>query len=427
MDSSPIAQLVTPKISSAYYLCPAGPCDTLSSSDITCARPCRLSDYVRLFMSATAQGASRIPSVSTHVRHGYSCLTGWLCTTIHIYPLISDSSQSLFYVLSLKTFIIPMPRAPTTLKRSRRLSKEGSTDNAPAQSAYFDEQPLPEKDAIRPANDEIVNILKQVLDVLKDSTVASKIGKDDRSRFWAAYKRVAEEHDEEFLERHNSDMDVVLIFSGLFSTISTAFIVAMESNLSPDPNDTTHALLAQLVQIGFGNFTAAGSTPAAPASTWSPSAANIRIQSIAYASLSFSLLAAFGAVLGKQWLGYYKSHRYGRGSEDERGKRRQEKFDGIVTWYFDAVVVQSFPILLQFSIFLFGIALGANMWYEQYTIAWVIIAATVFRFLFYSLTVMAALVSLACPFQTPISTILRVDELLRPIFIRASQYLEQSN
>ncbi|KIK31979.1 hypothetical protein CY34DRAFT_54936, partial [Suillus luteus UH-Slu-Lm8-n1] len=94
--------------------------------------------------------------------------------------------------------------------------------------------------------------------------------------------------------------------SGLFSAVSTTFIVAMESSLSPDPNDTTHALLAQLVQIGLGNFAAAGSTPATLASTWSPPIANIRIQSIAYASLSFSLLAAFGAVLGKQWLGYYK-------------------------------------------------------------------------------------------------------------------------
>jgi hypothetical protein len=195
--------------------------------------------------------------------------------------------------------------------------------------------------------------------------------------------------------------------SGLFSAVSTTFIVAMESSLSPDPDDTTHALLAQLVQIGLGNFTAAGSAPATPASDWSPPIANIRIQSIAYASLSFSLLAAFGAVLGKQWLGYYKSQRYGRGSQEERAKRRQEKFDGIVTWYFDAVV-QSFPVLLQISLLLFGIALSINMWSQQHTIAWVIIATTVFGFMFYSLTVMAALVSPACPFQTPISTILRM-------------------
>ncbi|KAG2341018.1 hypothetical protein BDR05DRAFT_888993 [Suillus weaverae] len=249
--------------------------------------------------------------------------------------------------------------------------------------------------------------MRQVLEVLQDSTIALRSGKDKRSRFWGVYKRVAEEHDSEFLERYTSDMDGVLIFSGLFSAVSTGFIVAMESNLSPNPSDTTNALLKQIVQIGLGNFADAGSTPAEPASTWSPAAPTLKIQMIAYASLSISLLAAFGAVLGKQWLGYYKSNRYGRGSQEQRGKRRQVQFDGLVTWYFDAVV-QSFPVLLQISLLLFGIALGAKMWYEQPSIAWVIIATTVFGFLFYCLTVMACLISPACPFQTPISTTLRM-------------------
>ncbi|KAG2747566.1 hypothetical protein P692DRAFT_20674307, partial [Suillus brevipes Sb2] len=64
-------------------------------------------------------------------------------------------------------------------------------------------------------------------------------------------------------------LELTLGQSGLFSTISTSFIVAMEPNLSPDPNDTMHALLTQLVQISLGNFTAAGSTAVSPASTWS--------------------------------------------------------------------------------------------------------------------------------------------------------------
>ncbi|KAG1844262.1 hypothetical protein C8R48DRAFT_539289, partial [Suillus tomentosus] len=125
--------------------------------------------------------------------------------------------------------------------------------------------------------------------------------KDERSRFWGMYKRVAEEHDSEFLERYTTDMDIVLIFSGLFSAVSTSFIVAMESNLSPDPSDTTNALLKQLVQIGLGNLAEAGSTPVDPASTWSPTVPTLWIQAIAYASLLLSLLAAFGAVLAKQW------------------------------------------------------------------------------------------------------------------------------
>ncbi|KAG2157155.1 hypothetical protein DEU56DRAFT_763287, partial [Suillus clintonianus] len=102
-------------------------------------------------------------------------------------------------------------------------------------------------------------------------------------------------------------------------------------------------------------------------------------------------------------------------------------FDGIMTWYFDAVV-QSFPILLQISLLLFGIALSANMWYEQHTIAWVIVAATVFGFLFYSLTVMASLVSPSCPFQTPVTSMLRmlrIDRVLSPMFKSGFKYFQQ--
>ncbi|KAG1906367.1 uncharacterized protein F5891DRAFT_942306 [Suillus fuscotomentosus] len=155
--------------------------------------------------------------------------------------------------------------------------------------------------------------MKEVLKVLQDSTIASNTGTDERFRFWRVYKRVAEEHDSKFLEQYTSDMNIVLIFSGLFSAVSTSFIVAMESDFSPDPSDTTNALLKQLMQIRLGNLAEAGSAPVDPASMWSPTASTLWVQTIAYASLSMSLLAAFGAELGMQWLGYYKSKRYGRG------------------------------------------------------------------------------------------------------------------
>ncbi|KAG1884253.1 hypothetical protein F4604DRAFT_1541584, partial [Suillus subluteus] len=125
--------------------------------------------------------------------------------------------------------------------------------------------------------------------------------KDDLSRFWESYGEVAGEQDSGFLERSDSDMQNILLISGLFSATITSFIVAMESILSPDPSDTTNALLTQLVHIGLGNLTAAGSTPTDPAPMWSPTVLAVWIQMVAYASLSMSLLAAFGAILGKQW------------------------------------------------------------------------------------------------------------------------------
>ncbi|OAX42649.1 hypothetical protein K503DRAFT_674234, partial [Rhizopogon vinicolor AM-OR11-026] len=113
--------------------------------------------------------------------------------------------------------------------------------------------------------------------------------KDIRSRFWATYSKASKEHDDEFLERSNSDMDIVLIFSGLFSAINTAFIIAMQPSY-------TNILLSQIVQNTSPNGTIPsvnGSGTDSTAATW--------FQGFAYISLSFGLLAAFGAVLGKQW------------------------------------------------------------------------------------------------------------------------------
>jgi hypothetical protein len=55
----------------------------------------------------------------------------------------------------------------------------------------------------------------KVLQVLQDSTIASKSGKDNRSCFWQLYRQVTEEHDNNFLERYFKDMDSILLFVSL--------------------------------------------------------------------------------------------------------------------------------------------------------------------------------------------------------------------
>jgi Family of unknown function (DUF6535) len=264
------------------------------------------------------------------------------------------------------------------------------------------------------------SLLADIRDTMHNSDVFPQTGKDAPSRFWSAYERMAKQYDDDFLERHNGDMDVLLIFvsvprfpshllnqhfqAGLFSAVSSAFIVNMESGLSPSASDTTNALLMILInKVDNGTF----SDQDAALPVWrGPSYTTIWIQTLAYASLSTSLLAAFGAMLGKQWLGHFKTSRFGRGALDERCKRRQQKLDGLEAWYFNTIML-TLPIFLQLSLLFFGIALGANMWIQQHTIASVIMATTIFGVLFYFYTVVASLKSADCPFQTPVSTMIK--------------------
>ncbi|KIJ48446.1 hypothetical protein M422DRAFT_142698, partial [Sphaerobolus stellatus SS14] len=112
--------------------------------------------------------------------------------------------------------------------------------------------------------------------------------RDMNSRFWITYERVAKQNDDEFLDRHNGDLDVQLIFAGLFLAVNSTFIVDMESDWTANSADTTNTLLDFLVQAAYSKTTPDQSilAPSFPG----PSTADI-----------LSLLAAFSAVLGKQW------------------------------------------------------------------------------------------------------------------------------
>jgi hypothetical protein len=66
--------------------------------------------------------------------------------------------------------------------------------------------------------------MKKVLQVLQDSTIVSRSGKDNRSRFWQLYGQVAAEHDSDFLERYSEDMGSILLFVGLACLSSICFV-----------------------------------------------------------------------------------------------------------------------------------------------------------------------------------------------------------
>ncbi|KAG1838907.1 hypothetical protein DFJ58DRAFT_626619, partial [Suillus subalutaceus] len=120
--------------------------------------------------------------------------------------------------------------------------------------------------------------------------------KDDNSKFWATYKKISAEHDNDFLEQANDDMGIILTFAAIFAAVNSTFIVGMQ----PNPGDTTNALLLYLIQMSVNGPNSVPDINTLSSSTGFPSS-TVWMQSLAYASLAFSVLAAFGAVLGKQW------------------------------------------------------------------------------------------------------------------------------
>ena len=225
------------------------------------------------------------------------------------------------------------------------------------------------------------------------------------------------------MKKYEGDLDTTLIFvsflsrldvrlltksqAGLFSAVTSAFIIDVQSQLQPDTGDETAALLRVLI-YKIDNTTFGNDAPSLPQWT-GPLRAIVQVQAILYASLAATLLSAFLAMLGKQWLTRYASTDM-RGTAIERSQNRQRKLDGIVAWYFD-YVMQSLPLMLQIALLLLGCALSRYLWEINVTVASVVFGFTSFGVIFYLFIVVAGAASESCPYQTPGSHALHYLEL----------------
>ena len=191
--------------------------------------------------------------------------------------------------------------------------------------------------------------------------------------------------------------------AGLFSAVTSAFIIEIYPDLQLDPNAETAALLRVLL-YKIDNTTFGNDAPTVP--VWSgPLSTVIQVQTILYAALAASLFSALLAMLGKQWLNRYASTDM-RGTIIERSRNRQRKLNGIVDWYFEHVM-EAPPQMLQIALLLLGCAMSTYLLDGNKTIPFVVLAFTSLGVLLYFFIVAAGTISDTCPYQTPGSRILR--------------------
>ena len=190
--------------------------------------------------------------------------------------------------------------------------------------------------------------------------------------------------------------------AGLFSAVSSAFIIDVQSNLQPDPNEMTAAYLRIMIH-NLNNTLFPDADPSSV--TWAgPPPEIVTVQSLLYGSLATSLFAAFIAMLGKQWVSRYL--RKQGGSAAEKSRDRQRKLEGFKNWHFQ-LAIESLPVMLQFALLLLGCALTLYLWTINRTIAGVILAFTLFGITSYTFFTLAGTFRYNCPYQTPLSILIR--------------------
>ena len=180
-------------------------------------------------------------------------------------------------------------------------------------------------------------------------------------------------------------------------------MIDIQTKLGPDPSDTTAAYLRAILLTL--NHSAVLSELPTPPTAWSGPAQEIVLATnLLYASLLITLLAAFVAMLGKQWLNRYL--RDIGGSISERCGDRQRKRNGVNKWPFE-MFIDSLPMMLQVALLLLAVGLTRYMWAINASVARTLLGLTAFGMAFFILIVVAGTSSYECPFQTPVSLALR--------------------
>jgi hypothetical protein len=259
------------------------------------------------------------------------------------------------------------------------------------------------------------------------------------------YLTEAEKQDKQLIDRWKGDTDGILVFvspdldlvhnlrlkhvtkTGLFSATVAAFLIENYQNLSPNPGDTTNALLTQISQqlVNISNNTPLTSIVAQGSQPFKPTPSTDRINVLWFLSLVLSLNCALSATLMQQWARRYQEFAQRRNSIHKRGSMRAYIFNGINRFRM-ARAVSTMPMLLHISVFLFFAGLVDFLFPTHSTIAYVTLG--VFAVTYTILTVLPTIYH-DCPYGTPLSgstwfifhfsffatlwTILQIDGLFR--------------
>ncbi|KAG8943560.1 hypothetical protein FRC04_002785 [Tulasnella sp. 424] len=181
----------------------------------------------------------------------------------------------------------------------------------------------------------------------------------DGGKFYRCYDALAQEIDDDMTSGLKEQLEGMLIFAGLFAGVNTAFLALTIPLLSADPADDTNALLAQnnaiLMQLVMGRNESVLVDSPLPSTAFAPSHDIFIINALFALSLTFAIISSFLAVLGRQWLVYYRKR--GGGGPDRQRWEQLKRFLGAERWRLEAILDDVLPSLLQVGLIIFCISL----------------------------------------------------------------------
>ena len=191
--------------------------------------------------------------------------------------------------------------------------------------------------------------------------------------------------------------DALGLQAGLFAAFLSAFLIELLGRLEEDPTDIIQEILIyqtlMMRNASLGPY---------ESSTFSPPGHIVAVNALFYASLSLMLLAAFIAMLIKNWVREFDRGLRGMSISEQRAKTREFRYQGLVHWKLSGMVA-ILPILIQLSLLLFFIGLVLFLYHIDTLSSAIVLAALGIGFLFYAITTTISVVVTSSPFRSPLS------------------------
>ncbi|PBK83141.1 hypothetical protein ARMGADRAFT_872577, partial [Armillaria gallica] len=179
------------------------------------------------------------------------------------------------------------------------------------------------------------------------------------ARVWRTYEDESRIHDANMVEESRDNVDVLLVFAGLFSAVVTTFVAQTSQSLQPDYAAMSASLLYEsvLVQRAIANGSSVNSispSPLNPTITFVPATTDVWVNGLWFTSLFLSLTTALVAVLVKQWLHHYVA--LPSGTPRDRSFTRQFRYAGFQKWRVQ-VIIGLLPVFMHLALAIFLVGL----------------------------------------------------------------------
>ncbi|PBK99764.1 hypothetical protein ARMGADRAFT_919305, partial [Armillaria gallica] len=181
------------------------------------------------------------------------------------------------------------------------------------------------------------------------------------ARVWRTYEDESRSHDAKIVEESRDNVDVLLVFAGLFSAVVTTIVAQTYQSLQADYAAMSASLLFELILVqraiaNGSSVDAIAASSLSPRIAFVPTTTDVWVNGLLFTSLFLSLTTALVAVLVKQWLHHYVA--LPSGTPRDRSFTRQFRYAGFQKWHVQ-VIIGLLPVLmhLALAIFLVGLVL----------------------------------------------------------------------